>query len=124
VHFAVEFEVVVGLIGGGELPVVIVKLARGGEITFGVEIKGERFRRVGVVSESGPVFGMKAGWIDGEWRVGLDGLIAGEDAAAEEAIAVAVGGELEVAVEIAVADAFFEGGGNVCWREVMTPKRS
>lgn len=66
---------------------MIIDLAGGFEIALGVYLEGEAFVGVGVVSELRPIGGVEAGGVFGERGGGVDGLVTGEDAAAEEAVA-------------------------------------
>ena len=61
-----------------------------------------------VARQPRPVVRVEPGRIRGERRRGIDGPVAGEHAAAQEAVARVVGGELEVAVEVAVANPLLE----------------
>src|SRR5690242_11065846 len=66
-----------------------------------------------VISELGPVFRAEARRMLRDGSAVRNGLIAGEDATMQEAGPRAVDGELEIAIEITIADALLEAVGNV-----------
>src|SRR5690349_10345901 len=66
-----------------------------------------------VIGELGPVFRAEARCVLGDGSAVRHRLIAGEDAAMQEAGPRTVDGELEIAIEIAVADALLKAVGNV-----------
>ena len=86
-HFTIERRMVAGLVGGTELPIVIVDLPRGSEIARGVNLKRKWLVCMRVLREPFPVFRMEARWIRCQRRRGIDGLIAGKNSAMQEAIA-------------------------------------
>ncbi len=94
---------IIGLVGGGQLPIVIVDLSRGCQISLGVEAESQALVCMRVVSQARPIIGVKACGILGEGRGGVNGLITGEHAAPHEAVEAAIGGELKIAREVPVA---------------------
>src|SRR3977135_2504061 len=77
-------------------------------VAGGIDLERSQLLRVRVEREARPVFRIEARRMLGERRVEGDGLVAGEDAGHQKAVAIRVGGELIVAIEEAVADPLLE----------------
>src|SRR5438270_7810335 len=96
-----------------ELRVRPINLPRGLRISRGINLKCALLVNMHVVSKFGPVFRTEPCWMFGDRCAVRDGLIAGENAAMQEAGTAAVDGKLEIAIEIAVTNALLKSVRNI-----------
>src|SRR5260370_41773805 len=85
---------------------------------------GQPLVRVGIVRKTGPVVGMETRRIPRQRRTRFHGLIAGKDSAPQKAVATGVSGELEIAIQIAIADSLCKCVGMSSRSAILTTRRT